>query len=257
MREALRTHGFVLHYQPQVRVDTGAVSGVEALIRWPQKEGPWIEPNDFIPVAEQRGLIRQIGKWVLREAVRQNKAWQDAGIPPVVLAVNISSIEFRQKDFAVEVERVLGESGLEPRYLAFELTESMLMGDIAEMERTLHALKALGVGLAIDDFGTGHSSLMHLKRLPIDRIKIDRTFVRDLPGDADDLAITGAIIDLARNMKITSIAEGVDRPEQLEFLRKRGCDEAQGFLFCRSMPPDQVASWLGKPHTGTITPLTT
>jgi diguanylate cyclase (GGDEF)-like protein/PAS domain S-box-containing protein len=253
MRQAVRASGFLLHYQPQVRVTDGAVIGTEALIRWPQPGGEWIEPNEFIPVAEQRGLITTIGRWVLREACRQNKAWQDEGLAPLPVSVNLSSIEFRQKDFAIAVERVLAETGLEARWLAFELTERMLMGDLADMARTLEALKRLGVGLAIDDFGTGHSSLMHLKRFPIDKLKIDRTFVRDMPGDADDMAITGAVIDLARNMGITSIAEGVDRLEQLEFLRARGCDEAQGFLFCRAMPPDQLAGWIAKPHSGTIT----
>ena len=253
MREAIGSGGFLLHYQPQVRVSDGAVTGIEALIRWPQGNGEWIEPNEFIPVAEQRGLITTIGRWVVREACRQNKAWQDAGLTPLPVAVNLSPIEFRQRDFAVEVERVLAETGLEARWLAFELTERMLMGDLVDMARTLEALKRLGVGLAIDDFGTGHSSLMHLKRFPIDKLKIDRTFVRDMPGNADDMAITGAVIDLARNMGITSIAEGVDRLEQLEFLRARGCDEAQGFLFCRAMPPDQLAGWLAKPHSGTIT----
>jgi diguanylate cyclase (GGDEF)-like protein/PAS domain S-box-containing protein len=253
MREAIKTGGFEVHYQPQVRVTDGKVIGVEALIRWPQKDAPWIEPNDFIPVAEQRGLIRTIGRWVLREACRQNVAWQASGIDPIPVAVNLSSVEFRHKDFASEVEEVLKETGLGARWLVFELTERMLMGDIGDMERTLHALKALGVGLAIDDFGTGHSSLMHLKRFPIDKLKIDRTFVRDMPGDADDVAITGAIIDLARNMGITSIAEGVDRVDQLQILRDRGCDEAQGYLFCRAMPPSQLSGWLSRPHSGTIT----
>ena len=253
MREAIRDRQFLLHYQPQMRVDTGAVTGVEALIRWPQKDGKWIEPNDFIPVAEQRGLIRKIGNWVLREACRQNVAWQKAGLPPLPVAVNLSSVQFRQKDFVREVQDALEESGLEPRYLAFELTESMLMSDTQEMVRTLEQLKALGVKLAIDDFGTGHSSLMHLKRFPIDKLKIDRTFVRDTPHDADDCAITAAIIDLARNMGITSIAEGVDRKEQLDFLRSKGCAEAQGYLFCKAMPPDDLAAWLSRPHSGTIT----
>jgi EAL domain-containing protein (putative c-di-GMP-specific phosphodiesterase class I) len=253
MREAVRSGGFVLHYQPQVRVSDGGVIGVEALIRWPQTGGHWIEPNEFIPVAEQRGLIRTIGRWVLREACRQNKAWQDAGLAPLPVAVNLSSIEFRQKEFAADVEAVLAETGLEARWLAFELTEGMLMSDLADAARTLEALKGLGVQLAIDDFGTGHSSLMHLKRFPIDKLKIDRTFIRDMPGDADDMAISGAVIDLARNMGITSIAEGVDRLEQLEFLRSRGCDEAQGYLFCRAMAPEDLASWLAKPHSGTIT----
>ena len=253
MREAIREASFLIHYQPQVRVADGEITGVEALIRWPQKDGNWIEPNDFIPVAEQRGLIRIIGNWVLREACRQNVEWQKAGLAPLPVAVNLSSVQFRQRDFVREVEDALAETGLEPRYLAFELTESMLMSDTNDMVRTLEGLKALGVKLAIDDFGTGHSSLMHLKRFPIDKLKIDRTFVRDTPDDADDCAITAAVIDLARNMGITSIAEGVDRREQLDFLRSRGCEEAQGYLFCRALPPDEIAKWLSRPHSGTIT----
>ena len=253
MREAIREASFLVHYQPQVRVADGEITGVEALIRWPQKDGNWIEPNDFIPVAEQRGLIRTIGNWVLREACRQNVEWQKAGLAPLPVAVNLSSVQFRQRDFVREVEDALAETGLEPQYLAFELTESMLMSDTNDMVRTLEGLKALGVKLAIDDFGTGHSSLMHLKRFPIDKLKIDRTFVRDTPDDADDCAITAAVIDLARNMGITSIAEGVDRREQLDFLKSRGCEEAQGYLFCRALPPGEIAKWLSRPHSGTIT----
>jgi diguanylate cyclase (GGDEF)-like protein/PAS domain S-box-containing protein len=254
MREALRDEAFVLHYQPQMRVDTGAVTGIEALIRWPQKDGSFIPPGEFIPVAEQRALIRSIGHWVLRKACRQNREWQDAGLPRVPVSVNLSAVQFRQKNLIAEVAKVLDETRLDPEYLAFDLTESMLMDDSAEIARQLEGLKALGVQLAIDDFGTGHSSLINLKRFPIDKLKIDRTFVRDTPDDPDDVAITAAIIDLARNMGITSVAEGVDRVEQLEFLRSRGCEEAQGFLFCRAMPPDDMARWLARPHTGTITP---
>ncbi|MGZ5571269.1 MAG: sensor domain-containing protein [Usitatibacter sp.] len=252
MREAIRDGAFVLHYQPQMRVDSGALTGLEALIRWPQRDGTFIPPNDFIPVAEQRGLIRPIGSWVLRQACRQNREWQRSGLPRVPVAVNLSAIQFRQKNLVAEVAKVLDETGLDPQYLAFELTETMLMNDTAEMVRTLEGLKSLGVKLAIDDFGTGHSSLINLKRFPIDKLKIDRTFVRDTPEDADDVAITAAIIDLARNMGITSIAEGVDRPEQLDFLRSRGCEEVQGYLFCRAMPPEDVALWLARPRSGLL-----
>ena len=255
LRQAIRDEEFTVHYQPQVRIATGEVTGVEALIRWPQQNGGWIEPNDFIPVAEQRGLIRTIGAWVLREACRQNREWQLAGVQAVPVAVNLSMAQFRQRNFIQEVEAILAETGLDPRYLAFELTESMLLGDTVELVRTLERLRAMGVRLAIDDFGTGHSSLMHLKRLPIDKLKIDRTFVRDVPGDPDDVAITAAIIDLARNMGITSIAEGVDDRAQLEFLRSRGCDEAQGYLFARALPAAEIQAWLVRPHTGTITSL--
>ena len=244
MREAIRDQAFELHYQPQVRVATGEVIGIEALIRWPRKEGGYIAPDQFLPVAEQRGLIRTIGAWVLRQACRQNKAWQRAGLPCVPVAVNLSSIEFRQKNFIADVQQVLAETRLDPQYLAFELTESMLMDDTVDMLRTLEGLKMLGVKLSIDDFGTGHSSLKHLKSFPIDKLKIDRTFVRDIPEDPDDVAITAAIIDLARNMEITSIAEGVERPEQLAFLRSRGCDEMQGFAICPALPADELALWL-------------
>jgi diguanylate cyclase (GGDEF)-like protein/PAS domain S-box-containing protein len=252
IREAIRDEAFLLHYQPQMRVDTGVLTGIEALIRWPQKDGSWIAPNDFIPVAEQRGLIRPIGSWVLRQACRQNREWQRAGLPHVPISVNLSAVQFRQRNLLAEVGAVLAETGLAPQFLAFELTESMLMEDTAEIARTLEGFKSMGVRLAIDDFGTGHSSLMHLKRFPIDKLKIDRTFVRDTPGDPDDCAIIAAIIDLARNMDITSIAEGVDRQEQLDFLRSRGCEEVQGHLFARAMPPEEMAQWMARPHSGTI-----
>jgi EAL domain-containing protein (putative c-di-GMP-specific phosphodiesterase class I) len=241
-----------LHYQPQVRVATGEVCGIEALIRWPQKDAVSIEPNEFLPVAEQRGLIRAIGSWVLRQACRQNKAWQRAGLPQVPVAVNLSSTEFRKKDLIAEVQQVLAETQLDPQYLAFELTESILMDDTVDMLRTLEALKRLGMKLSIDDFGTGHSSLMHLKSFPIDKLKIDRTFVRDTPEDPDDVAITAAIIDLARNMGITSIAEGVERAEQLEFLKSRGCEEVQGFVISAALPAEEMALWLARPRASAL-----
>jgi EAL domain-containing protein (putative c-di-GMP-specific phosphodiesterase class I) len=253
LRQAIHDEAFVLHYQPQQRVDTGSVTGVEALLRWPQADGSWIEPNDFIPIAEQRGLFMPIGSWVLRQACRQNRAWQLDGLPKVPVAVNLSMAQFRQRHFVDEVATVLEESGLEPQYLAFELTEGMLLGDTAELVKTLQSLKRLGVQLAIDDFGTGHSSLMNLKRFPIDKLKIDRSFVRDIPADPDDVAIVSATIDLARNMGITSIAEGVDRLDQLDFLRARGCEEMQGYLMSKPLPPDRFAVWLARPHTGTVT----
>ncbi|HRE13135.1 MAG TPA: EAL domain-containing protein [Usitatibacteraceae bacterium] len=246
LREAIRAERFTLEYQPQVRVDNGRITGLEALIRWPQADGSVVMPNDFIPVAEQRGLIMPIGSWVLRAACRQNRMWQVSGLPKVPVAVNLSMIQFKQRDFVAEVERVLSETALEPAWLAFELTENMLMRDSPEVQRTLEGLKALGVELVIDDFGTGHSSLANLKRWPIDKIKVDRTFVRDVPGDADDVAITGAVIDLARNLGITSIAEGVDGEAQLQFLLERGCEEFQGFLLSRPLPAAAMAVFLAE-----------
>jgi diguanylate cyclase (GGDEF)-like protein len=244
MREAIRDEGFTLHYQPQVRVDTGRVVGIEALIRWPQRDGSLVMPDDFIPVAEQRGLIMPIGAWVLRSACRQNRMWQLSGLPRVPVAVNLSAIQFKQKDFVAEIERVLAETGLDPEWLELELTESMLASETAERLRILQGLRSLGVRLAIDDFGTGHSSLSHLKHLPIDRLKVDRTFVRDIPDDPDDCAITAAVIGLARNMGFTSIAEGVESEAQLAFLRDRGCEEMQGFLVSRPLAAADAAIFL-------------
>ncbi|HET9650707.1 MAG TPA: EAL domain-containing protein [Usitatibacter sp.] len=253
MREALRDGRFVLHYQPQVHARTGAVTTLEALIRWPQPDGAFIEPQEFIPVAEQRGLMPAIGAWVLREACRQNREWQLAGLCPVPIAVNLSAVQLRQHDLAEQVRRVLEQTGLDGRYLAFELMEGVLAADAGEMARTLHALKDLGVQLVIGNFGMGRSSLIHLKTLPIDKLKIDRTFVLDTPEDANGAAITAAIIDLAHNLGIVSVAEGVERMEQLEVLRKRGCDEVQGHLFARPMPAEAISRWLGRPQAGGVT----
>ncbi|MCL4687031.1 MAG: EAL domain-containing protein [Burkholderiales bacterium] len=259
LREAIRDEAFVLHYQPQVRVDTGRLVGVEALIRWPQKDGPPVMPNDFIPIAEQRGLIMPIGAWALRHACRQNRMWQLAGLPRVPVAVNLSAIQFKQRNLTAEVERALDDTGLDAAWLEFELTESMLMDETPELVRTMDGLRALGVKLAIDDFGTGHSSLAHLKRFPIDKLKIDRTFVRDIATDPDDRAITAAIVDLARAMGITSIAEGVEAEAQLDFLLQRGCDEMQGFLVSRPLAPADCAAWMAAhrdapPGEGTAAP---
>jgi diguanylate cyclase (GGDEF)-like protein/PAS domain S-box-containing protein len=244
LREAIREEAFEIHYQPQVRVDTGRLVGVEALVRWPQQDGGMVMPNDFIPIAEQRGLIMPIGAWVLRNACRQNRMWQLSGLPRVPVAVNLSAIQFKQKNLVDEVERILAETGLDAASLEFELTESMLMEESPELMRTVDRLRALGVKLAIDDFGTGHSSLSTLKRFPIDKLKIDRSFVRDIATDPDDRAITAAIVDLARNMGITSIAEGVETEAQLDFLLDRGCDEMQGFLASPPLPAAAAAAWL-------------
>jgi EAL domain-containing protein (putative c-di-GMP-specific phosphodiesterase class I) len=201
-------------------------------------------PGDFIPVAEQRGLIMPIGAWVLRQACRQNRMWQLSGLPRVPVAVNLSAIQFKQKNLFGEVRAALEETGLDAAWLEFELTESMLMEDAPGIMRTLDGLRELGVRLAIDDFGTGHSSLSHLKRYPIDKLKIDRSFVRDIASDPDDRAITAAIVDLARNMGITSIAEGVENQAQFDFLVERGCDELQGYLASPPLTVAEAAAYL-------------
>ncbi len=231
LRRALRQNEFLLHYQPQIDLASGTIIGAEALIRWQDPEHGLVSPGQFVPVAEESGLIVPIGRWVLREACRQVQVWLDAGLSAVTVAVNISAIEFRHKDFLAGVALILQETGLIPCYLELELTESILMQDAEASAIVLQALKAMGVRLAIDDFGTGYSSLSYLKRFPINTLKIDQSFVRDIVTDPDDGTIVGAIIGMGKNLNQRVIAEGVETPEQLAFLRTRQCDEGQGFLF--------------------------
>ena len=229
LREALQRGEFVLFYQPQLSVGDLRLVGIEALVRWRHPERGLIDPSEFIEFAETRGLIDEIGHYVLREACRQNKAWQAAGHAALPISVNVSAVQFRRGDLVPGVKRVLEDTGLEGRYLELELTESLLM-DTEIVGTALAGLRALGVKITIDDFGTGYSSLAYLKRYPIDKLKIDRSFIDDLGTDADDRAIAVAIINLAKTLKLTALAEGVERPEQLEFLRVHGCDEFQGYL---------------------------
>jgi diguanylate cyclase (GGDEF)-like protein/PAS domain S-box-containing protein len=243
LRDALRLGEFVLFYQPQLRVDDLRPSGIEALVRWRHPERGLVEPAEFIGFAEARGLIDEIGQFVLREACRQNKAWQDSGFAALPVSVNVSAAQFHRGDLLAEVERVLAETGLEGRYLELELTESLLM-DEAIVGEVLLGLRSLGVKLVIDDFGTGYSSLSYLKRYPIDKLKIDRSFIDDLGKDADDRAIASAIINLAKTLKLTALAEGVERQEQLDFLRAHGCDEFQGYLAGNPVAPEEFAAFL-------------
>jgi diguanylate cyclase (GGDEF)-like protein/PAS domain S-box-containing protein len=229
LRQAVQRGEFVVFYQPQLKVDDLRLVGIEALVRWRHPERGLIDPSEFIELAETRGLIDEIGQYVLREACRQNKAWQSAGFAALPISVNVSAVQFRRGDLVAGVTRVLEETGLEGRYLELELTESLLM-DKEVVGEALARLRALGVKITIDDFGTGYSSLSYLKRLPIDKLKIDRSFIDDLGADADDRAIAIAIINLAKTLKLTALAEGVERQEQLDFLRAHGCDEFQGYL---------------------------
>jgi len=231
LRRALRQNEFLLHFQPQIDLVSGKMIGAEALIRWQDPEHGLVSPAQFVPVAEESGLIVPIGSWVLREACRQVQAWLDAGLQAVPVAVNISAIEFRHKDFLSGVALILKDTGLRPHYLELELTESILMQDAEASASVLQALKGIGVRLAIDDFGTGYSSLSYLKRFPINTLKIDQSFVRDIATDSDDENIVSAIIGMGKNLHQRIIAEGVETSEQLELLRARQCDEGQGFLF--------------------------
>ncbi|MGH8780926.1 sensor domain-containing protein [Paraburkholderia sp.] len=244
LRRALRDNEFLLHYQPQVDIGSGRIVGMEALVRWRDPEVGLVAPSVFIPVAEECGLIGPLSEWVLREACRQNRAWQDEGLPPARVSVNLSARVFQQRDIARLVTDVLAETGLAPQYLELELTESAIMRNAEEAVSMLTELHALGIGLAIDDFGTGYSSLSYLKRFPVDRLKIDRSFVSDIGVSGDDETITSAIIALAHSLQLQVIAEGVETLAQLDFLRERACDEMQGFYFAKPLPNDAIAALL-------------
>jgi diguanylate cyclase (GGDEF)-like protein len=236
LRRAIEREEFELHYQPQVDLQSGDIVSLEALVRWRDPEHGMISPAEFIPVAEERNLIDAIGHWVLREACRQNRAWQDAGLPKLAVAVNISAVQFRRRDLVQEIADVLRETGLDARYLELEVTETTVMHDAEQLIWTLEQLRALGVHLAIDDFGTGYSSLSYLKRFAIDKIKIDRSFIRDIPADQDDHSIVRAIIGLGKQLNLIVVAEGVETSEQLAALRDSDCDALQGFYFSRPLP---------------------
>ncbi len=244
LRRALERDELRLHYQPQYELASGRIVGMEALIRWEHPEEGLISPGRFMPFAEETGLILPIGAWVLERACLQNREWQRAGLPTVRMSVNISALQFRQHGFADTVRHALEVSGLDARHLELEVTESVIMHDAERVTATLADLKRMGLELAIDDFGTGYSSLSYLKRFPIDRLKIDQSFVRDIPSDAEDAAIISAIIGLTRSLGLRTIAEGVETAEQLEFLREQGCDEVQGYLLSRPVPPEACAALL-------------
>lgn len=244
LRGALKREEISLHYQPQVELASGKITGVEALARWQHGELGSIPPGKFIPIAEDSGLIIPIGHWILNTACRQAKSWQQKGLPAVRVAVNVSGHQFQQADFVDTVASALVETDLDPACLELELTESTIMERTEENIDTLKRLKGLGVQLAIDDFGTGYSSLSYLKRFPIDRIKIDRSFISNIPGDADDCAITDAVIALAHSLRYKVVAEGVETAEQLAYLRSRQCDEMQGYLFGKPIPATEMTSLL-------------
>ena len=231
LRHAMEQQQFLLHYQPKIDLDTGAIIGAEALIRWRHPQLGLVPPARFVPIAEDCGFIVAIGRWVLREACRQARAWQDAGLPPLRIAINISSVELRDMDFVAGVRAVLTETVLEPHYLELELTETFLMQDSTSTTAVLQALRDIGVKLALDDFGTGYSSLSHLKRFPIDTLKIDQSFVRDLTTDPDDASIVSAVISMGKSLNMRVVAEGVETREQLAFLHEQSCPEGQGYYF--------------------------
>ncbi|SMC40770.1 putative bifunctional diguanylate cyclase/phosphodiesterase [Sporomusa malonica] len=246
LRQALSHNELVVYYQPLIDGTVGCTAGIEALVRWQHPKRGLVPPLDFIPLAEETGLIVPIGEWVLRTACAQNKAWQDAGYPPVVVSVNLSGRQFRQPNFTGMVSQVLIDTGLAPEYLELEITETIALEDVDYTIAILKELGAMGIKIAIDDFGTGYSSLSYLKRFPITTLKIDRIFVKDATQDAQDAAIVSAIIILAHNLNLKVIAEGVETAEQRLFLRERHCNMMQGFLFSRPLPAAQVENMLDR-----------
>jgi diguanylate cyclase (GGDEF)-like protein/PAS domain S-box-containing protein len=252
LRGALEREEFVLHYQPKVNLDTGEITGVEALIRWRQPDRSLMPPIQFVSVAEDCGLIVQIGRWVMREACRQARGWQDAGLPFKRVSVNVSAVEFRDKGFVESVRTILSETGLKAHYLDLELTEGVLMQDAESTGAVLQELKTMGVHFAVDDFGTGYSSLSYLQRFPIDVLKIDQSFIRRITINPEDSPIVSAIIDMGKNLRLSVVAEGVETQEQLAFLQAHHCAEGQGFLFSRPVAAAQFTHLLQMGLTGTV-----
>ena len=241
LRRALERDEFLVHYQPKVNLKTGDISGAEALIRWNHPTRGMVPPGDFIPIAEDCGLILPIGNWILREACKQARTWMDAGLPLTTMAVNISAMEFRDEDFLEGVFKILEQTGLDPRSLELELTESVLMKRAESTQSILKALRASGVQLAVDDFGTGYSSLSYLRKFPIDALKIDQSFIRQITTAPDETTIVTAVISMGRSLKLRVIAEGVESQEELAFLQAHQCDEAQGYYFSRPVMAAQFA----------------
>ncbi len=244
LRRALERGEFSLVYQPQTELGAGGIRGLEALLRWQHPRRGAVPPLDFIPVAENSGLILSIGEWVLRTACAQVRAWQRAGLPVVPVAVNVSAVQFRHQDFCSLVRCVLAETGLAPEFLELELTESLLLSSADVMPAVMQELREMGVSLAIDDFGTGYSSLSYLKQFRVKKLKIDRSFIRDIATDTDDAAITTAIIRMAKSLNLRVVAEGVENPAQVAFLRQQGCDWIQGYYCGRPTSSDSVADLL-------------
>ena len=246
LEKALQNQALKVYFQPILNASNAKVVGAEALLRWPHPERGFIPPDVFIPIAESSGLIGPLGEWVLRAACTQHKLWREAGLPSIQIAVNISSVQFRRTDLVDSVSFIIEESGIDPACLDLEITESMLMEAGQPVRALLNGLHSLGVKLAIDDFGTGYSSLAYLKRFPVDKLKIDRSFVGDITSDPDDATIAKAVISLGKSLNMEIVAEGVETQGQLDFLRREKCDQVQGYYFSQPIPGDQFTLWFGE-----------
>ncbi len=248
IRQALEHDEFVLHYQPKLELKTGRIVGAEALIRWFEPRSGWISPSEFIPVAEDSGLIVPLTQWVLRQACEQGQAWRAMGLSPVRISVNVSAIDFRQRDFTDNLAEILTQTGLPPAQLELEITESVLMQNVDDTVATLNTIKAMGVRLALDDFGTGYSSLSYLRRFSIDVLKIDQSFVHGMSVNSQDAQLISAIIAMGKSLNLSIVAEGVETREQLDFLQAQRCEEGQGFLFSKAVPPKDFAQLMQAGH---------
>jgi EAL domain-containing protein (putative c-di-GMP-specific phosphodiesterase class I) len=247
LRKALERDEFVLQYQPKIDLRTGQITGVEALLRWDQPDLGMLQPNQFIPLAEETGLIVPIGRWVLKTACEQHMAWRRDGLPPICVAINLSPRQFQHEQLLRDIDDTLATTGMSPELLELEITEGMLMQNVERAIGLLTEIKRRGVRLSMDDFGTGYSSMALIKRFPIDTLKIDRSFIRDLPENTDDEAIADAIIRLGKALRLTIVAEGVETTEQEAFLRDHACDEMQGYLFSRPVSAESIPALLRLP----------
>ncbi|RCX24857.1 putative bifunctional diguanylate cyclase/phosphodiesterase [Thioalbus denitrificans] len=254
LRRALDNNELFIHYQPQVNLESGEMVGVEALARWQHPERGLLSAGNFIPLAEETGQVILIGEWVLRRACEQHCEWLQAGLPPLRMAVNLSGLQFRQEGLLFLLRDVIEKTGIDPAYLELEVTESILMQNTEQARERVQELKDLGVTLAVDDFGTGYSSLSYLKNFPVKTLKIDQSFIRNVAEDADSMAITDAIIAMAHSLGMRVIAEGVEKDEQLNYLRRQNCDEVQGFLFSRPVAPEVIDEHLRRQAEGVLLP---
>jgi diguanylate cyclase (GGDEF)-like protein len=246
LRHAIEAREFVLHYQPKFNARTGALSSVEALIRWQEPSGKLVPPNDFIPLLEETSLILPVGEWALHEAVRQRTAWRSQGLAAPRIAVNVSALQLRSKDFVAVLERVVG--GVPDHGIDLEITESLIMTDVEDNIQKLTVAKRMGMRIFVDDFGTGYSSLRYIAKLPLDALKIDRSFIVAMASSPEDMTIVSSIVSLGRDLNLKVVAEGVDSEEQAKLLRLLKCDELQGFLFSRPVPADKIAEMLRRPE---------
>ena len=251
LRRALEKKEFVLYYQPKVEIRTGIVKGVEALIRW-QSDEDLVSPDDFIPLAEEMGLIIPIGEWVVSEACRQLKEWHQSAPWPISMAVNLSARQFNDANFLSTIKNIISSSGIDERFLTLELTESFLLNKIDDKIKLLESLKSMGLKLSLDDFGTGYSSLAYLRKLPLDELKIDRSFIKEVSERSDSRAIVSTIVFLAQRLKLSTVAEGVEKKEELEFLQKLGCHEYQGYYFSRPVPGNELLELLSRKSEGQV-----